>query len=205
MRLILILFVLAFNTLNAQEILKDTIYFKNENDVLYRVTRIDYRDGSVSESMNPMTLNNALDIYSGVILTDAANTADYGRRFDPEALYLKAMGLNNAFKAATDSSLIKVIQNNGKLEFLGSDVPKFWNITFGEQLYDVEFLETETGQLTVKIGEDTQRIVVVLGKVIRINDFPTFGEHVYLFYDTPGFWRNIDSTVRLELIDLDGN
>ena len=100
-----ILFIALAFTLTAQEVTFDTVYFEQSGDVLYRVSRIEYDNGSYYQSKEAATKEQVLSIYAGTIETDMANLAEAARRLQGTGqLFGKAVRLNNSLTTSLQVS-----------------------------------------------------------------------------------------------------
>ena len=196
-----ILFIALAFTLTAQEVTFDTVYFEQTGDVLYRVSRIEYDNGSYYQSKEAATKEQVLSIYAGTIETDMANLAAAARRLQGTGqLFGKAVRLNNSLTTSLQVSPLRELQLKYETPFTTTASTTVWRLNDGERIADVSFFKNAAGFLIAKVGTDSNRSVILAGQVMRFNNYPTQGEVTYFYQIRENLWRTVDASVELRLV-----
>ncbi len=193
--------LLAACAVSAQEITFDTVYFEQSGDVLYRVSRIEYDNGSYYESKEAATKEQVLSIYAGNIESDMANLAESARRTQAtQVLFNKAVRLNNSLNSSLQVSPLRELQIKYEGQFMQTASSTVWRLNNGERIADVTFTKNAAGFLIAKVGTDANRSVILAGQVMRVNNYPAQGGVEFLYFIRDGLWRNLDASVELRLV-----
>lgn len=202
MKNLISLFLLSFaSSLQAQEIVFDTVYFQQQGEVLYRVSRVEYDNGSYYESKEAATKEQVLSIYAGTIETDMANLAESARRAQAtQVLFNKAVRLNNSLNTSLQVSPLRELQLKYESPFTTSVTSTVWRLNDGERIADVTFTKNASGFLIAKVGTDANRTVVLAGQVLRLNNYPSQGQVEFFYFIRDGLWRNLYGSVELRLV-----
>ena len=196
-----ILFIALAFTLTAQEVTFDTVYFEQTGDVLYRVSRIEYDNGSYYQSKEAATKEQVLSIYAGTIETDMANLADAARRLQgTPRLFGKAVRLNNSLTTSLQVSPLRELQLKYETPFTTTASTTVWRLSDGQRIADVTFSKNSAGFLIAKVGTDSNRSVILAGQVMRFNNYPTQREVTYFYQIRDNLWRTVDASVELRLV-----
>lgn len=195
------LFLLEFFTGTAQEITYDTVYFEQSGEQLYRVTRIEYSNGSFYLSKEAATKEQILDVYAGSIETDMANLAEAARvALSTQVVFNKSVRLNNSLNTSLQVSPLRELQLKYESPFTTSATSTVWRLSDGERIADVTFTKNAAGFLIAKVGTDANRSVILAGQVMRVNNYPAQGEVEFFYFIRDGIWRNLDGSVELRLV-----
>lgn len=193
--------LLAACAVTAQEVTFDTVYFEQTGDVLYRVSRIEYDNGSYYQSKEAATKEQVLSIYAGTIETDMANLAEAARRVQGTGqLFGKAVRLNNSLTTSLQVSPLRELQLKYETPFTTSVTSTVWRLSDGERIADVTFTKNTQGFLIAKVGTDANRTVILAGQVMRFNNYPTQGSVTFFYQIRDNFWRTIDGDVEIRLV-----
>ena len=196
-----ILFIALAFGLTAQEVTFDTVYFEQTGDVLYRVSRIEYDNGSYYQSKEAATKEQVLSIYAGTIETDMANLAEAARRLQGTGqLFGKAVRLNNSLTTSLQVSPLRELQLKYETPFTTTASTTVWRLSDGERIADVNFFKNAAGFLIAKVGTDSNRSVILAGQVMRFNNYPTQGQVTYFYQIRDNLWRTVDASVELRLV-----
>ena len=198
---ILFFFAVFASVLQAQEIVFDTVYFQQQGEVLYRVSRVEYDNGSYYESKEAATKEQVLSIYAGTIETDMANLAEAARRAQgTQVLFNKAVRLNNSLNTSLQVSPLRELQLKYETPFTTSVTSTVWRLSDGERIADVTFTKNASGFLIAKVGTDANRTVVLAGQVMRLNNYPAQGQVEFFYFIRDGLWRTLENTAELRLV-----
>jgi hypothetical protein len=193
--------LLAACAATAQEITFDTVYFEQSGEVLYRVTRIEYDNGSYYQSKEAATKEQVLSIYAGVIEGDMANLAEAARRVQGTGvLFSKAVRLNNSLNTSLQVSPLRELQLKYESPFLNTASSTVWRLNTNNGGADVTFTKNAAGFLIAKVGTDANRTAILAGQVMRLNNYPTQGAVTFFYQIRDGLWRTIDGDVEIRLV-----
>ena len=195
------LFLLGFSTGTAQEITYDTVYFEQSGEQLYRVTRVEYSNGSFYLSKEAATKEQILDVYAGSIETDMANLAEAARvALSTQVVFNKSVRLNNSLNASLQVSPLRELQLKYESPFVNTASTTVWRLNTNERIADVTFTKNATGFLIAKVGADANRTVVLAGQVMRFNNYPTQGAVTFFYKIRDGLWRTLDGNIDIRLV-----
>lgn len=195
------LFLLGFFTGTAQEITYDTVYFEQSGEQLYRVTRIEYSNGSFYLSKEAATKEQILDVYAGSIETDMANLAEAARvALSTQVVFNKSVRLNNSLNTSLQVSPLRELQLKYESPFVNTASTTVWRLNTNERIADVTFTKNATGFLIAKVGADANRTVVLAGQVMRFNNYPTQGAVTFFYKIRDGLWRTLDGNIDIRLV-----
>ena len=193
--------LLAACAVTAQEVTFDTVYFEQSGDVLYRVSRIEYDNGSYYESKEAATKEQVLSIYAGNIESDMANLAEAARRVQGTGvLFGKAVRLNNSLNTSLQVSPLRELQLKYETPFTTTASTTVWRLSDGERIADVTFTKNAQGFLIAKVGTDANRTVILAGQVMRFNNYPSQGLVTFFYQIRDNLWRTIDADVEIRLV-----
>ena len=193
--------LLAACAVTAQEITFDTVYFEQSGDVLYRVTRIEYDNGSYYQSKEAATKEQVLSIYAGVIEADMANLAEAARRVQgTSVLFGKAVRLNNSLNTSLQVSPLRELQLKYETPFTTTASTTVWRLSDGQRIADVTFNKNAQGFLIAKVGTDANRTVILAGQVMRFNNYPSQGLVTFFYQIRDNLWRTIDGDAEIRLV-----
>ena len=196
-----ILFIALAFTLAAQEVTFDTVYFEQTGDVLYRVSRIEYDNGSYYQSKEAATKEQVLSIYAGTIEADMANLAEAARRLQGTGqLFGKAVRLNNSLTTSLQVSPLRELQLKYETPFVNTASTTVWRLNTNERIADVTFTKNAQGFLIAKVGTDANRTVILAGQVMRFNNYPSQGLVTFFYQIRENLWRTVDGDVEIRLV-----
>lgn len=198
----LLLLVFAVEV-TAQTVTFDTVYFETVNGILYQISRVEYDDGSYNESKSSTTKEQVLDIYAGQIETDAANIATAGRLYLNTAKFFNnALRTHNTLNTALQIAPLRALQLKYEEPFTTSVTSTTWQLQTEQSTQTATFTKSGTGQLVVKFGSDANRVVVLAGQLLRIQNYPASGQLTYLLQVRPNVWQDIAGEVVLRRVNL---
>jgi hypothetical protein len=196
-----IFLLLAATTATAQTITFDTLYYQQVGDKLFQIAITEYDDGSRTEYRSATTKEQVLQVYARQIETDGINIANAGKDYLQATLVMNtAVRLNNILNASLSVRPIMEIQAKYESPFLDTATTTVWQIN-GQA---VTFAKTQTGQLTYKVGSDNAKVVVLIGQLLRLNNYPTQGQNQILFQVRPNIWQDIAGNFTLRRVNLQG-
>jgi hypothetical protein len=196
-----IILLLAATTATAQTITFDTLYYQQVGDKLFQIAITEYDDGSRTEYRSATTKEQVLQVYARQIETDGINIANAGKDYLQATLVMNtAVRLNNILNASLSVRPIMEIQAKYESPFLDTATTTVWQIN-GQA---VTFAKTQTGQLTYKVGSDNAKVVVLIGQLLRLNNYPTQGQNQILFQVRPNIWQDISGNFTLRRVNLQG-
>jgi hypothetical protein len=196
-----IFLLLAATTATAQTITFDTLYYQQVGDKLFQIAITEYDDGSRTEYRSATTKEQVLQVYARQIETDGINIANAGKDYLQATLVMNtAVRLNNILNASLGVRPIMEIQAKYESPFLETATTTVWQIN-GQA---VTFAKTQTGQLTYKVGSDNAKVVVLIGQLLRLNNYPTQGQNQILFQVRQNIWQDIAGNFTLRRVNLQG-
>jgi hypothetical protein len=196
-----IFLLLAATTATAQTITFDTLYYQQVGDKLFQIAITEYDDGSRTEYRSATTKEQVLQVYARQIETDGINIANAGKDYLQATLVMNtAVRLNNILNASLSVRPIMEIQAKYESPFLETATTTVWQIN-GQA---VTFAKTQTGPLTYKVGSDNAKVVVLIGQLLRLNNYPTQGQNQILFQVRPNIWQDIAGNFTLRRVNLQG-
>ena len=194
----IIIFLFFATTATAQTVTFDTLYFERVNGQLYQITRTEFDNGSYSQTRYAADSLGVLRVYAdeiereGNALAESARAAIRLPKFVNESIRR-----NNILNSAIGVRPIIEIQTRYESQFLQTATTTVWQL--GEQT--VTFAKTGTGQLTYKVGSDAVKPAILLGQVMRLNNFPETGQTTVLFQLRPNVWQDIDGVYQLRRVN----
>ncbi len=201
---IIVAFTLStFITSYAQTVVQDTIYFETVNDVLYQVSRVQYDNGSYSESRIVTTKENVLREYSQAIENDAAKYANAGRIYLTSKSFVRqAIKIEKMLEDALGLSPFDLLQSNYESMFLETASSTVWQVVDNGTTKEATFSKNpNTNQLRIKVGTDSFRPVIILGQTIVVRSYPATGQDLVLFMINNRVFKDVDDNVTLRRIN----
>lgn len=187
----------------AQTVTFDTVYFQTVNGILYQISRVEYDDGSYNENKSSTTSEQVLNIYAGQIETDAANIATAGRLYLSTAKFFNnALRTHNTLNTALQVAPLRALQLKYEEPFIETATTTVWQLQTEQSTTAVTFNKSGTGQLLIKVGSDANRVVVLAGQLLRIQNYPATGKLTYLLQVRPNVWQDISGEVVLRRVNL---
>jgi hypothetical protein len=193
-----IIFLFFASTATAQTVTFDTLYFERVNGQLYQITRTEFDNGSYSQTRYAADSLGVLRVYAdeiereGNALAESARSAVRLPQFVVESIRRQ-----NILNSAIGVRPIIEIQTRHESLFLETSTSTVWQLN--EQT--VTFGKTGTGQLTYKVGSDAVKPAILLGQVMRLNNYPATGQTVVLFQLRPNVWQDIDGAYFLRRVN----
>lgn len=201
--LLTILFIATALAATSQTVTFDTVYFQTVNGILYQISRVEYDDGSYNENKASTTKEQVLDIYAGQIETDAANIATAGRLYLNTAKFFNnALRTHNTLNTALQVAPLRALQIKYEEPFIDTATTTVWQLQTEQSTTAVTFSKSGTGQLLIKVGSDANRVVVLAGQLLRIQNYPATGQLTYLLQVRPNVWQDIAGEVVLRRVNL---
>jgi len=197
---IIIAFTLStFITSYAQTVIQDTVYFETVDDVLYQVSRVQYNNGSYSESRIVTVKENVLREYSQAIENDAAKYANAGRIYITVKSFVRqAIKIEKMLGESLGLSPLTLLQATYEPIFLETASSTVWQVVDNGTTKEATFSKNpNTNQLRVKIGTDPFRQVIVLGQSIIVRNYPVVNEDLILFMINNRVFKSIDDNITL--------
>jgi hypothetical protein len=193
------LFALACINATAQTVTFDTLYFERVNGQLYQITRTEFDNGSYSQTRYAADSLGVLRVYADEIEREGNALAESARAAVKLPQYVnESIRRQNILNTSLGVRPIIDIQQRHEAQFLQTATSTVWQL--GNQT--VTFGKTGTGQLTFKVGSDAAKPAILLGQVIRLNNFPATGQSVVLFQLRPNVWQDIDDVYQLRRVNL---
>ena len=199
--IIIALCLFAATAANGQEVVYDTVYFEDTGEKLFRVTKVEYDNGSYFISKEAATKEQVLSIYAGNIETDMANLAEAARRVNAtQVLFNKSVRLNNSLNSSLQVSPLRELQLKYETPFTATATTTVWRLNDGQRIADVTFSKNAAGFLIAKIGADANRTVILAGQVMRVNNYPAQGQVEFFYRIRDNLWQTVDGKISIRLV-----
>ena len=199
----LIPFLFLATTATAQTITFDTLYFERVNGHLFQITRTEFDNGSYSQTRYAADSAAVLRVYADEIEREAAKLAEAARQtVTIPAFSAQSIRRNNILNTQIGARPIIDIQNRYEGQFLETASNTVWQLRSPDNsVQEVTFSKTATGQLIYKAGEDANKPAILFGQIMRLNNYPSTGQTLFLFQLRDRVWQDIDGEYLLRLIN----
>jgi len=204
MRYLTFFFVFAACAAYSQTVTFDTLYFQQEDNKLFQVTETRFEDGSYSVTKVATTTDNVLRFYSGEMERLGNQLAASARETVTIPQYVAAsIRRQNILNQAIGVRPITDIQLKYENAFLDTVSSTVWQLIVNKGTpQTVVFGKTATEQLTYKIGNAAVKPVILLGQIMRLNNYPETGQALFLFQLQQNIWQDIDGNYILRKVNL---
>jgi len=200
MKKLLFAFMLIFSALQAQAqtptIVKDTTYQVVSGSIGYTVSRIDYSDGTYSESR--ALLGDTTATFNSVVsaiekraneISAAAIIAMNARQFTNESVKKDTL-----ITALLGRSPITFLMDTYTQEFTSGS----WALTYNGATTAVTFPVLSTNKRRRLLPQGgTARTMIVFGNMMRLVNYPVTGNNI-LYRVKEGYWASIDKSIILQ-------
>ena len=180
----------------AQEVTKDTSWFNNTGGNFFNVTRIEYDNGTYTETASLVGDTTAMvSYYANYISAQAQNYASAAVvAMKAQAATATLAKLDTSMTARLARSPITSIMSSYEREFLiGS-----WEIVYNGTTTAVTFPRLSTNQrIRLLPSGGTARTLLIFGNMLRIVNYPVTGNNT-LFKVKEGRWENLTRTIVLK-------
>jgi hypothetical protein len=179
----------------AQTITSDTTFFTVQNGTLFQTTRTTYDNGGYFETSNPTDTMRVANIAAAKIRgrAEEVNKA-YRTLYDNRSMFFQVIKQDAEITQGIGISPLNLVRQSADVF---SDTLATWAFESGTAQTPCTFTVTNAGVLRIKIGNDANRNMVLLGTVLRINNLPASGSNVTFYRINERLWVNLDNTQRL--------
>lgn len=202
--LILIFTLGTFITTQAQNVVLDTVFFEMVDSTLYQITKVQFDDGSYSESRISTTKEEVLRQYSTAIENDGAKYANAGRIYITAKPFLaQAIKIEKMLNESLGLSPLGLLQTNYENLFMATSTSTTWELVDKGVTKQVVFSKhPTTGQLRVKVDSDAFRTVFILGQTMVVRNYPAQGDNLILFMINNRVFKDVENEVTLRNVNL---
>lgn len=184
--------------LHGQNIVtKDTVYQQSENGNFYEVRRVEWSNGTYSQSRTLIgDTATVFNSYLSSFVSESgrmANVAFEARDFDK---------IIRGMLQRRDSVLLQIgrdLTDTLAQTYAGPLLQSGWNVTEDATLSDITFSIGGTGQLRYEITGHPTRNAFILGRAMRLNNWKNTGKSLDVFNAPGGNWFSINDAVKIKL------
>ena len=179
----------------AQSIVTDTTFFTVENGTLFQTTRTIYENGARYETTVPTDTMRVANITAAKIRgrADELNKA-FRTVWNERPIFAQTVKQDSEVRAGIGISPLNLVRESADVF---SDTLATWVYELNGNQTPCTFSVTSTGVLRIKIGEQANRTIILLGSVLRVNALPSVGTNEVFYRLSDRFWVNFDGSQRL--------
>lgn len=192
---LLLLFFPLILVAQTGEPVSDTSYFVKQGSLFYEVKTLTYKDGSEQTFKTLIGDTATLIIAARDRLTSKAATFAVDAQFTSKfrRQFTDVLRDADAVKALTGQDPQKAIQDEFSEPFLSGD----WTVKRDGITSTVTFTLNAQGNLRYAINAGATKQAVLIGRALRLKNYPSNGTDTDVYQLPGGAWINLDRTVVL--------